>query len=190
MLSLLPLSSLFSFIHSFMASHSFIHSWPLIHSFMASHSLIHSFIPLIHSFMTLPSAQDTWIYHNYHKSNWIYILAILYSPSEIDLGLFCAVFTDSEGKHLFHRIGWKGRIWQLCSFIHGAAIGARPVRRRQRVSLAREIRNLPQRQTGPLARPLYFIFIIIINILLLLILILIIHIFIMINILIIIRTVY
>ena len=39
------------------------------------------------------------------------------------------------------------------SFIHGAAIGTRPVRRRQRVSLAREIRNLPQRQTGPLARP-------------------------------------
>ena len=39
------------------------------------------------------------------------------------------------------------------SFIHGAAIGARPVRRRQRVSLAREIRNLPQRQTGPHARP-------------------------------------
>ena len=38
-------------------------------------------------------------------------------------------------------------------FIHGAAIGARPVRRRQRVSLAREIRNLPQRQTGPQARP-------------------------------------
>ena len=37
------------------------------------------------------------------------------------------------------------------SFIHGAAIGARPVRRRQRVSLAREIRNLPQRQTGPLS---------------------------------------
>ena len=33
------------------------------------------------------------------------------------------------------------------SFIHGAAIGARPVRRRQRVSLAREFRNLPQRQT-------------------------------------------
>ena len=23
-------------------------------------------------------------------------------------------FTGSEGKHLFHRIGWKGRIWQLC----------------------------------------------------------------------------
>ena len=38
-------------------------------------------------------------------------------------------------------------------FIHGAAIGARPVRRQQRVSLAREIRNLPQRQTGPHARP-------------------------------------
>ena len=45
----------------------------------------------------------------------------------------------------------------LLSFIHGAAIGARPVRRRQRVSLAREIRNLPQRQTVPLARPEIYI---------------------------------
>ena len=26
-------------------------------------------------------------------------------PSEIDLGLFWADFTDSEGRHLFHRIG-------------------------------------------------------------------------------------
>ena len=26
-------------------------------------------------------------------------------PSEIDLGLFWADFTDLEGKHLFHRIG-------------------------------------------------------------------------------------
>ena len=26
-------------------------------------------------------------------------------PSEIDLGLFRADFTDFEGKHLFHRIG-------------------------------------------------------------------------------------
>ena len=26
-------------------------------------------------------------------------------PSEIDLGLFWAVFAGSEGKHLFHRIG-------------------------------------------------------------------------------------
>ena len=34
--------------------------------------------------------------------------------SEIDLGLFWADFTDLEGKHLFHRIGWKGRIWQAC----------------------------------------------------------------------------
>ena len=33
-------------------------------------------------------------------------------PSEIDLRLFWADFTGSEGKHLFHRIGWKGRIWQ------------------------------------------------------------------------------
>ena len=34
-------------------------------------------------------------------------------PSEIDLGLCWADFTDLEGKHLFHRNGWKGRIWQL-----------------------------------------------------------------------------
>ena len=34
-------------------------------------------------------------------------------PSEIDGGLFLAVFTGSEGKKLFHRIGRKGRIWQL-----------------------------------------------------------------------------
>ena len=34
-------------------------------------------------------------------------------PSEIDLGLFFVVFTVSEGKCLFHRIGWKSRIWQL-----------------------------------------------------------------------------
>ena len=38
-------------------------------------------------------------------------------PSEIDLGLRLAVFTSSEGQYLFHRIGWKGRIWQLCLFI-------------------------------------------------------------------------
>ena len=36
-------------------------------------------------------------------------------PSEIDGGLFLAVFTGAEGRYLFHRIGWKGRIWQLCS---------------------------------------------------------------------------
>ena len=36
-------------------------------------------------------------------------------PSEIGWGLFSYVFTGSEGKHLFHRIGWKGRIWQLHS---------------------------------------------------------------------------
>ena len=34
-------------------------------------------------------------------------------PSEIDLGLCLAVFAGSGGKYLFHRIGWKGRIWQL-----------------------------------------------------------------------------
>ena len=34
-------------------------------------------------------------------------------PSEIDLGLCLAVFAGSEGRYLFHRIGRKGRIWQL-----------------------------------------------------------------------------
>ena len=38
-------------------------------------------------------------------------------PSEIDLGLFWADLTDLEGKHLFHRIGWKGRIWQVCDIL-------------------------------------------------------------------------
>ena len=33
--------------------------------------------------------------------------------SEIDGGLFLAGFAGSGGKCLFHRIGWKGRIWQL-----------------------------------------------------------------------------
>ena len=33
-------------------------------------------------------------------------------PSEIDLGLCLAVFSGSEGRYLFHRIGRKGRIWQ------------------------------------------------------------------------------
>ena len=34
-------------------------------------------------------------------------------PSEIDLGLSWADFAGSGGKHLLHRIGWKGRIWQI-----------------------------------------------------------------------------
>ena len=44
-------------------------------------------------------------------------------PSEIGLGLFWADFTDLEGKHLFHRIGWKGRIWQVWAWCsqHAAA---------------------------------------------------------------------
>ena len=33
--------------------------------------------------------------------------------SEIDVGLFWAAFAGLEGKYLFHRIGRKGRIWQL-----------------------------------------------------------------------------
>ena len=39
-------------------------------------------------------------------------------PSEIVLGLCLAVFAGSGGKYLFHRIGWKGRIWQLCIAEH------------------------------------------------------------------------
>ena len=35
-------------------------------------------------------------------------------PSEIDLGLCLAVVAGSGGKYVFHRIGNKGRIWQLC----------------------------------------------------------------------------
>ena len=34
-------------------------------------------------------------------------------PSEIDLGLRLAVFAGLGGQLLFHRIGCKGRIWQL-----------------------------------------------------------------------------
>ena len=34
-------------------------------------------------------------------------------PSEIDVRLCSAVFAGSGGNSLFHRIGWKGRIWQL-----------------------------------------------------------------------------
>ena len=34
-------------------------------------------------------------------------------PSEIDSGLCLAVFAGSGGEYLFHRIGRKGRIWQL-----------------------------------------------------------------------------
>ena len=29
-------------------------------------------------------------------------------------GAVFAILTGSGGKYLFHRIGWKGRIWQLC----------------------------------------------------------------------------
>ena len=39
-------------------------------------------------------------------------------PSEIDWGLLWAASAGSEGKYLFHRIGRKGRIWQLGSIIN------------------------------------------------------------------------
>ena len=47
-------------------------------------------------------------------------------PSEIDLGLCLTVFAGSGGKYLFHRIGWKGRIWQLCSSSHKAVKSCTP----------------------------------------------------------------
>ena len=40
-------------------------------------------------------------------------------PSEIDLGLCLAVFAGSGGNYSFHRIGWKGRIWQPCKCPRG-----------------------------------------------------------------------
>ena len=36
---------------------------------------------------------------------YIYHTCHILPPSEIDWGLFLAVFTGLEGKHLFHRIG-------------------------------------------------------------------------------------
>ena len=44
-------------------------------------------------------------------------------PSEIDSGLCLAVLAGSGGKFLFHRIGWKGRIWQLCNTAPSAVAG-------------------------------------------------------------------
>ena len=54
-------------------------------------------------------------------------------PSEIDLGLRLAVFAGSEAKYLFHRIGWKGRIWQVwwgrrCSWPPSSSSTAGPTR--------------------------------------------------------------
>ena len=47
-------------------------------------------------------------------SGFLFHTCHILPPSEIDLGLFWAVFTSSGEKYLFHRIGRKGRIWQLC----------------------------------------------------------------------------
>ena len=47
-------------------------------------------------------------------------------PSEIDLGLLLAVFAGSGEKYLFHRIGWKGRIWQLCKLPHYSPLLKKP----------------------------------------------------------------
>ena len=52
-------------------------------------------------------------------SFWYFFLFVLeihtchiLPPSEIYFGLYLAVIAGSGGKYLFHRIGWKGRIWQ------------------------------------------------------------------------------
>ena len=43
----------------------------------------------------IPALTPEWECHTCH----------ILPPSEIDWGLFWAVFTGSEGRHLFHRIG-------------------------------------------------------------------------------------
>ena len=54
----------------------------------------------------LPEISPTSFFTDFHTCH-------ILPPSEIDLGLCLAVFAGSGGKYLFHRIGWKGRIWQL-----------------------------------------------------------------------------
>ena len=70
---------------------------------------------------------------NYMYNTYIYIYICIHSYIVITITII-------------NMIIYSNIIITIHSFIHGAAIGARPVRRRQRVSLAREIRNLPQRQ--------------------------------------------
>ena len=50
-----------------------------------------------------------------------YILAIFYPPRKYIGGFVLADFTGLEGNHLFHRIGRKGRIWQVCMRYLGLA---------------------------------------------------------------------
>ena len=65
--------------------------------------------------VSLNSFQTTLTPHpeRFYECDPVHTCHIL-PPSEIDLGLCLAVFAGSGGKYLFHRIGWKGRIWQLC----------------------------------------------------------------------------
>ena len=59
------------------------------------------------TYLQLPEKElPLWLHRHLHTCH-------ILPPSGIDWGLFLVVFTGSEGKHLFHRIGWKGRTWQL-----------------------------------------------------------------------------
>ena len=42
------------------------------------------------------------------------LLSVLYMIQTLMLTIY-SEDSDSEGKHLFHRVGWKGRIWQACA---------------------------------------------------------------------------
>ena len=56
-----------------------------------------------------------------HASSGLRSLEDSYSPYSTPLwnrfGLFWADFTDLEGNHLFRRIGWKGRVWQVWGLV-------------------------------------------------------------------------
>ena len=60
-------------------------------------------------------------------------------PSEIPWRLFLAVLKGSEGKHLFHRIGWKGRIWQIWTGLSPCSSAALPHRAPLNAALETEI---------------------------------------------------
>ena len=101
---------------------------PVLHHTMLCHAMLYS-TPLHSTPLYYIILYYTILYHVIilllygivlHHMLWSYIISyhiILYlpysTPSEIDVGLCLAVFAGSGGKYLFHRIGWRGRKWQL-----------------------------------------------------------------------------
>ena len=57
-----------------------------------------------------PDKSCIWVVQRWNKTTRYVHTCHILPPSEIDLGLCWADFTDLEGNYLFHRIGWKGRI--------------------------------------------------------------------------------